>query len=183
MTDGRRFCRFTHTADSVSLTSIPEDGFCLSAFVILSPEGDPTRVLLGHIAPGAPWDQLGAFTADRVAAHRHGWMLPASQLIYREGPQAAAERIVREQVGLPGTRLRGPEVFSEVYAPRRFPDARGHWDLHFLFRGTLPAGAPPTSSEWTDLEYLDPRSLAPTAFGRSHGDILALAGYTLAPSE
>jgi ADP-ribose pyrophosphatase YjhB (NUDIX family) len=176
MENGRRFCRFTPGSDPVSIHQIPEDGFCLSAFVIATASRDPYRVLLGRLDPSAPWDQIGALTSDRVAAHAGGWLLPACQLVYGESPDEAAARIVREQLGGLALRFGPPTIVSEVYAPRRHPDARGHWDLLFVYRATCSETPERLPTPWKVLEFVDVRKARKADFRRSHDEVLETAG-------
>ncbi len=93
---------------------------------------------MGHLNPNADWDHIGGLTPDRVEAHSKGWMLPSCHILYGEALQDAAQRIVREQIGIEeGLDLSGPKVFSEVYEPKCHPGADKHWDLEFLFEGKL----------------------------------------------
>lgn len=181
MTTDRTFCRFSKNpaTASFSVTEIPEAGLCLSSFVLLTSEEHPQSVLMGHMDPRAPWDHLGALDPSRVEAHRHGWMLPSSHLLYGESPAAGAERIVKEQLGLAPRQLQGPQVVSELYAPARFPDSKGHWDLEFLFRGSLSEGAVPRNEAWTELRFVDTTRVARKEIARSHEDVLASAGFPI----
>jgi ADP-ribose pyrophosphatase YjhB (NUDIX family) len=179
MPTGRRFCRFTPGSDPISIHEIPEDGFCLSAFLIATHGQDPHRVLLGQLDPSAAWDQIGALTPDRVAAHADGWLLPACQLIYGEAPNEAAARIVREQLGGVPLQLGPPTIVSEVYAPRRRPNAGGHWDLEFVYRARCDEGPRPIPTAWKRLEFVDVRKVRRIDFRRSHDEILEGAGLPI----
>ncbi len=178
MTTDRRFCRFSNAAEtaSFSITSIPEDGFCLSAFVLLRSRSAPSRVVMGRMNPAAPWDHIGALDPGRVEAHRHGWMLPSSHLIFGEAPEAAARRILAEQLGLTARTLAGPKVLSEVYPPKRHPRRSTHWDLGFLFDGEVREEELRPVPAWETLAFVDPRTLRAGDVARSHEDILAAAG-------
>lgn len=181
MSTDRRFCRFSKSADTraFGMPEVPENGLCLSAFVILNPPDDERSVLMGHMNPAAPWDHLGALDQGRVEAHRQGWMLPSSHLIVRESPEEAARRVLAEQLGLPPVALDGPQVVSEVYTPRRFPKAGNHWDLEFLFRGRLPSRNLPASEAWNELRFVDLRRTRRADISRSHEDVLASAGLSV----
>ena len=190
MTTDRRFARFNAGSaissgkpDTGALTTreVPEGGMCLSSFVVLTEAGGPNRVLLGRLDPGAAWDHIGALDPERVEAHSRGWMIPSSHLILRESPQAAAGRILREQLELEGVRLSGPTVVSEVYAPKRFPHLADHWDLEFVFRGELHAGKPPPrASAWRELAFVDLGRTKKVEMARSHEDVLESAGFRFA---
>jgi ADP-ribose pyrophosphatase YjhB (NUDIX family) len=182
MTTDRRFCSFSRREDAppFRLHEIPEDGFCLSAFVLVRSERRPTAVLLGRINPKAPWDHLGALDEGRIEAHRHGWMIPSSHLLLHEAPDAAAARILTEQLGLRGLPLEGPLVVSEVYTPLRFHDLTRHWDLEFLYFGETGEEGLSPQPAWQTLEFVETRTLRPDAMARSHEDVLASAGFPLA---
>src|SRR2546425_282333 len=178
MTTDRRFSRFSKSPATAafSVTEIPEEGVCLSAFLIVTEAHDPKRVLMGHMNPKAPWDHIGALDPSRVEAHSRGWMLPSSHLIFRESPDEAARRIAREQLELPDLALSGPNVVSEVYTPKRFPGTAHHWDIEFLFRGQLAATDAPHPSAWTELAFVDLRRTSKAEIARSHEDVIESAG-------
>jgi ADP-ribose pyrophosphatase YjhB (NUDIX family) len=154
---------------------IPADGACLSAFLIVTHPDDPRKVLLGEPDPGADWERIGALASDRLSRIAGHWMLPSSHLLEYESPHEAAQRIAREQLGLPAFRAPEPRVVSEAYGR---PDQPGrHWDLHFLFQSAWPAGTSAPASPWRRAEFLDPRTVPVAEFARSHEDILELAGF------
>ncbi len=176
MTTDRAFCRFNPNRELTLTTSeIPEGGICLSSFLVLTEEGHPGHVLMGHLDPSAPWDHIGALDAPRVQANRKGWMLPSSHLVLGESPQEAARRIAREQLDLQRLALSDATVVSETYPSSRSPQLV-HWDLEFIFRGELAAGAVPKASAWTDLRFVDVAHTTKAEIARSHEDILASAG-------
>jgi hypothetical protein len=88
-----------------------------------------------------------------------------------------------KRVGIPGPSGRyvwtGPQFVSEVYPPRRFPNAGTHWDLEFLFRGTVPTRELPSTGAWSELRFVDLRTTPKTEIVRSHEDVLASAGLPL----
>jgi hypothetical protein len=178
----RRFARLTSKAagPSPGQSLVPGDGMCLSSFLILTDPGDPSRVLLGKIAPGPAWEEAGGIDPARAARIASGWMLPASQLLLFESPADAAGRIASELLGVPLGPVPSPTVFSETYRRAGAETADPHWDLHFLFRAPGPDRAP-THRLWQELAYLEPRRLLRSEFARNHGDILELAGFSLAP--
>ncbi len=161
------------------MTEIPPDGFCISAFLVLQDPEDPRRVLMGHLNPQAPWDHIGALDPSRVEVHRRRWMLPSSHLIYGEAPYAAAQRILSEQLGLPPTLpVDQPRVFSEVGPARRFPGLKGHWDLELIFMGRLPPTKVNPGRAWTELAFVDLRTVGRAGIARSHDEILDLVGLS-----
>lgn len=164
----RRFTRFSRTTTPPRIDEIPEGGFCLSSFVILTKVGRPNEVLLGKLDVDGPWERIGGLNSERAERNRSGWMLPASQLLYGESPQDASKRILDEQLGITDQKLEGPWVFSEVYGPK------GHWDLEFLFSGERAEVRPHPA--WKELRFVDTTKLRREDFSRSHEDILAHLG-------
>ena len=168
MATERKFCRFNPADRPMTTREIPEGGICLSAFLVIGQTGDPKHILMGHLDPSAPWDHVGALDPERAEANSHGWMLPSCHLMLNESPRGAAERILKEQLGLPELDLDGPHVFSEVYG------TKGHWDLHFVFLGERDRVA--QHPVWTELAFVDVNETTRDAIARYHEDILALVG-------
>lgn len=164
MATSRQFAHFKRDVAPPRMKVIPEGGFCISTFVILSKIGSPQLVLMGHINKKAPWDHIGALDPERVERHSKGWMLPSSALILGESPQQAAERILKEQLGLTGQPLDDPLVFSEVYGPMN------HWDLEFLYLGQRRDA--PSSAAWSELGFVDLTKTRKEDMARGHEDIL-----------
>ncbi len=175
MSTDRKFCAFTRGGRSgLGIDVIPPDGFCISVFLVIRGEGKHDGVLMGMLNPDGPWDHIGALDRDRVKAHAGGWMLPSCHLMYGEAPDDCARRVAREQLGLEGIGFSGPSVHSEVYAPRRFPERKEHWDLEFIYTGFMDAVHIPRMPEvWRDLRYIEPNSQVPGKIARSHEDILS----------
>ncbi len=123
---------------------------------------------MGHLDPAASWDHIGALDTERAEANSKGWMLPSSHLLIGESPEAAAERILKEQLGLPGLPLNGPQVFSEVYG------AKNHWDLEFVFIGER--GQIGQHPAWSELAFVDVNETPRDHIARYHEDILAHIG-------
>jgi ADP-ribose pyrophosphatase YjhB (NUDIX family) len=184
VTTSRRFCRLTRAREGNEFGLLWEepDGLCLSAFLLLTRGDGPPAVLVGKMNPEAPWDHLGGINDARVRQLTGGWVLPASQLLLREGPDEAARRICRELLGVDPPPLEPPRVVSEVNAPRRHPDARQHWDLHFLYRGRWTGAVPSQPEVWTELRFVELARASPSDFARSHEEILEVAGLPLGPS-
>lgn len=176
--------RFARLAEGRSVADgyqpLPPDGLCLSSFLLLSRGGRKGEVLVGHLDPKAPWAEIGALDPRRVEQNASGWMLPSCHLLYFESPEQAAHRIAKEQLGLRNLSLEPPLVFSEAYAPRRHPQRGSHWDLQFLFRGTVPEGWEARHPAWRELRFVDPASTPRAEFTRSHDEVLELVGFTLA---
>ena len=168
MTTERQFLRVSPKAGPLRMSVIPQGGFCLSAFLVISNSANSNEVLLGRINPDAPWDHIGALDPPRVEANREGWMLPSSHMMFGESPDEAASRILREQLELGEQKLEGPLIFSEVYGPE------SHWDLDFIFLAEREVIGP--ARAWRDLEFVDIRKLKKEHMARSHEDILALVG-------
>jgi hypothetical protein len=178
MTTERRFCRFTRTEEGhpYGLRWDQPGGFCLSTFLVLSPELRPESVLVGKLNPQGPWDHLEGIDAERIRAHSGGWLLPASHLLLRESPEASAQRIVDEMLGGGRPTFEPPRVVSEVYTPRRFPETHSHWDIRFVFRGTWHGPAPSLPGVWSDLAFVDVNVVRRADFARSHEEVLASIG-------
>jgi ADP-ribose pyrophosphatase YjhB (NUDIX family) len=132
---------------------------------------------MGHLNPKAPWDHIGALDASRVEVHSKGWMLPSSHLLVHESPQEAAKRIIREQLEI-DLRVSGPDVVSETYTPRRFPDLPRHWDIEFIFKGKTSQDHVTKPFAWSELAFVNLDSTKKTEIARSHEDILEYAGLT-----
>ena len=73
--------------------------------------------------------------------------------------------------------LSGPEVISETYTPRRFPDLPLHWDIEFLFRGKMSENRIPRPFAWSQLSFVNLNATEKTEIARSHEDILESAGF------
>jgi ADP-ribose pyrophosphatase YjhB (NUDIX family) len=168
MVTERRFSHFKRKVAPPRMKDVPEGGFCLSAFVIISKTQSPNHVLMGRINKNALWDHLGALDSERVERHGQGWMLPSSALILGELPQDAAQRILREQLGMSDQHLDGPLVCSEVYG------AENHWDLEFLFLGERNDA--PSHRAWRELKFVDLASTRKEEIARLHEDILTQVG-------
>jgi ADP-ribose pyrophosphatase YjhB (NUDIX family) len=168
MVTERKFTRFNPQDRPMTTHEIPEGGICLSAFLVIGEAGHPERVLMGHLNPSAPWDHIGALDPERAEVNSRGWMLPSSHLLLGEAPEAAAERILKEQLGLPLLPLNGPHVYSEVYG------AKNHWDLEFVFIGERDQIA--EHPAWSDLSFVDVNATPRDQIARYHEDILAHVG-------
>jgi len=164
----RRFAGFKKESPDPRIREIPEGGFCMSAFLIIAKRGNPHQVLMGHLNREAQWDHIGALFPEMVERCSKGWMLPSSQLIFGESPQQAAQRILKEQLGLQNLKLEESGVFSEVYGPLN------HWDVEFLFSGETDHA--PTHSAWKELEFVDLTKTTKDQMTRFHEDILDHVG-------
>ena len=178
MSETRRFTRFRPglSSESPVYSVVPDDGMCLSAFVVIRPAGSDPRVLLGRIDPQAAWLEKGGLDAARAAAVGDQWMLPSCQLLLFESPHEAAQRVVREQLEVGPLRLEGPSVFSEAYRRPGSPANDPHWDMHFVFQGRWPSDRPPRASMWRELAFVDVPSVRESELARLQGDVLALIG-------
>ena len=179
MVTDRKFCRFNKQVETKSfgMPEPPEGGLCLSAFLIITDERNANRVLMGHLNAKAPWDHIGALDSSRVEVHSKGWMLPSSHLLVYESPQEAARRILREQLEI-DLALSGPDVVSEAYTPKRFPDLPRHWDIEFIFKGKMSEDHIPRPFAWSKLSFVNLNDTEKTEIARSHEDILEAAGFT-----
>ena len=168
MATDRTFAHFKRDVAAPRIKEIPEGGFCISAFVIISKKDDPNQILMGHLNKKAAWDHIGGLDAERIERHSNGWMLPSSGLIFGESPQEAAQRILKEQLGLQSQKLEGPLIVSEVYGDKK------HWDIEFLFVGER--GELPLHDAWTELKFVDLQKVRREEIARMHEDVLAHVG-------
>ena len=174
----RRFARLRRgaTPEGPGLYVVPDDGMCLSTFLVIERPGRPGEVLLGQIDPGADWSTMGSLSPERIAALGSRWTLPASQLLFFEGPDEAARRVLREQLESETSVLPAPHVVSESYRRPGSSAQDPHWDLQFIYRFTWPGAEAPRARAWKELRFVPVSSLARNQLGRGHGDILELAG-------
>ena len=182
MSEPRRFARFR--AEPLSgrpgIFRLPDDGLCLSSFLLVHPVGMPHEALVGRMDPKGPWSETAAVDPERIATFQGRWVLPACQLLFFEDPTAAARRIASEQLGLPTLGIAPPQVFSEAYGREAGGSRDPHWDFHFVSRAEWPGGDPARSRGrlWQELQFVDVSRTPRSSFARGHGDILALAGLT-----
>jgi hypothetical protein len=164
---------------SVTTREIPDGGLCLSSFLVISESSNPNTVLMGHLNPKAPWDHIGALDESRIQIHSKGWMLPSSHLMIHESAQQAASRIAGEQLHIEDLKLSEPKVVSEVYPPKYFQDLADHWDIEFIFLGSVDKSRLRKVNAWIDLEFLNLSTLERSSIARSHEDILESAGFRI----
>jgi ADP-ribose pyrophosphatase YjhB (NUDIX family) len=178
MPDERRFARLSvQPSEARGTFSIPDDGMCLSTFLVVHPPGAPGQVLLGRVRPEGPWNRVACMNAEGLARVGDRWLLPATQLLLFEGPDEAARRIAQEMIGRQDLPFGSPAVYSEAY-PRPLGRDDRHWDLHFVYTVPWPDGRSPPSPNplWRELRFVDVGQTPADAFGRGHGDVLALTG-------
>ena len=156
MATTRKFTDFNlDDRGGLGMSHVPEDGFCLAAFVVLTDGKDSKKVLMGKMNSDAPWDHIGALDPERVERHKEGWTLPSCHLVLFESPDDASKRILREQLEINNLSLDGPIVFSDVRALKRAPNAK-HWDLDFIFRGEISRDMIPRNPDaWKELDFVD----------------------------
>jgi ADP-ribose pyrophosphatase YjhB (NUDIX family) len=172
-----RFARFRRAplTDYPGACEVPDNGMCLSTFVVLERPGRDGEVLLGRLEPTAPWWELGAIDPARLARIGERWMLPSRQLALFESPDDAARSILADQLGIDALELEGPLVFSD---PADAPGRSGrdpHWDLHFVYRGRWSPAEPPQHPAWRSLAFVDVRRLGRDEIARGQRDVLELA--------
>ncbi len=172
MTTDRKFAGFQRgDAPPFRMNEIPEGGMCLSSFVLLS--NSEGKILMGKLDPAYDWDHIGAMDEYRKQRHSGGWIIPSCHLLMNESPVEAAERVVREQLGIGKVELGNGEIYSEVYGGSPDKPSTMHWDLEFVYRGHYDK--PVTHRAWKELAYVDPNA-PEEQFARSHQDILRNAG-------
>jgi ADP-ribose pyrophosphatase YjhB (NUDIX family) len=174
----RRYARFRRAplADHTGAAEVPDNGMCLSVFLVLESPDRPGSVLAGQIDPAGPWWEVGAVDPRRVAMIGERWMLPSCQLLLFESPADAAQRILREQLGSGPIPLEGPAVFSDPSLRPTSPGKDPHWDIHFVYRGRWTGGKLATTPVWKRLDFLDVARTARSQFARDQGDVLELVG-------
>lgn len=155
---------------------VPEGGFCTSAFLIVEREG---RVLAGRMdeAHADTWIEEWApnvafYEGDRYERLFEGWRFPATYLQTGEHPQAAVERVARDQLGLEALDIGPPTIVSSAKASRRSPHAR-HWDLLFVHRARGPERVE-APEHWAQLSYRSVEHLAEEEATMLHGDLVEL---------
>jgi len=178
----RRFARLRRGAgpDHPGTVDLPDDGLCLSAFLVVRPEGRGGEVLMGRLNPAADWATIGGLDPGRISRIARRWMLPSSHLLFFESPNEAADRIAREQLGVQLPGLTGPRTFSET-EDRPGPDRDPHWDLHFVFEARWPSARFPPSPTFAELAFVDVGRTPRAEIARGQADVLALVGVDAAP--
>ncbi len=179
----RRFTRFRRgplPANSGAF-ELPDDGFCLSVFLVLESPRAPGSVLMGKLDPAAPWWEIGALDPKRLGNVGDRWMLPSCQLLLFESPIVAARRILKEQLDSGEIPLQGPQTFSDPATRPGSGTQDPHWDFHFVYRGRWPSETPPRARPWKRLEFVDVSRTARAEIARQQGDVLELVG--LQPRE
>jgi ADP-ribose pyrophosphatase YjhB (NUDIX family) len=102
------------------------------------------------------------------------WVLPASHLQFGESPEDAAARILTEEVQAKKTKLRLLQVQSHLSQDPNDPEA-AHWDICFVHGGALKRSL--ERPEWfSELKFINARSLTNDDFTRGHGDVLKKLG-------
>ncbi|MDQ6602212.1 MAG: NUDIX domain-containing protein [Chloroflexota bacterium] len=102
-------------------------------------------------------DERGLLLQQREIEPRRGlWTFPSGYVDRGEQVERAAEREIREELGLPVTLTHLLGVYSEP----------GNPVLLIVFTGTIPASATPViqEAEITAIGYFAPEALPPLAF-------------------
>jgi ADP-ribose pyrophosphatase YjhB (NUDIX family) len=152
---------------------VPKGGTCISAFVVLKGKNG---ILAGKMARPEIWVEkffVGESFAPKYASSGK-WILPASHLKYGEKPEDAAERVIRDQLGLSGVKLSLSQVQSHLSQDPNDPEA-AHWDICFVYDGGVKGEVP--RPEWfSELEFIKTKGLSANDFTRGHGDVLKELG-------
>jgi hypothetical protein len=174
----RQFTRFRRGSvpDSADTSVVPNEGMCLSVFLVVRSPDSSGQVLLGKVDPSAPWYDLAALGPDRVGRLLNSWMLPASQLLLFESPDDAARRVAKEQLEIDLTGVPPPRVFSEAAYRLGSEGKDPHWDLHFVYELPWPADRPVRAPPWKELGFHAIDRTPRSSIGRGHGDVLELVG-------
>ncbi len=148
----------------------PEGGMCVNAFLFVQ---DDHRILLGKYADHPAWDELAGLDSGRRQRFGTGWTVPGTHLKFGEEPRAAARRIGGDVLQIPGLTFSEPRVESDTY-PAAFANGKTHYDLWFFFDAKPPARWQLKAPAWyRELAWQDPRALPPSAYARSHEDVVA----------
>jgi ADP-ribose pyrophosphatase YjhB (NUDIX family) len=153
---------------------LPKGGTCLSAFLVLKGKGG---VLVGKMTKPSVWVEkffVGETFAPKYASSGK-WILPASHLKYGEKPDDAAERILREQLGLSGVKLSLRQVQSHLSQDPNDSEA-AHWDICFVYEGEVK-GEVPRPDWFSELAFVKSQNLSVDGFTRGHGDVLKESGW------
>jgi ADP-ribose pyrophosphatase YjhB (NUDIX family) len=174
MTTNRRFAAFAPDGrEGLGMAEVPKDGLCISTFLVIADTNSSRRVLVGKLNPEAPWDHIGAVNRARLGRFAGGWMLPSSHLLMLESPLDSAKRIIREQLEIEESKIalrKVPVVFSDVH------DDDEHWDIGFVFRGTLSSDElPKNEKNWRELRFIEFDNAGKTDFVRFHDDVIRYA--------
>jgi ADP-ribose pyrophosphatase YjhB (NUDIX family) len=181
MAENRKFARFrVHAEPDRMVFTVPEDGLCISTFLVFKPRGRPDQALLGRINADGPWAHIGGLDASRAKDWSIGWMLPSSQLLYYESPEESARRIAREQLGIELGKVPVPLLMSDSDQRPRAAPGDLHWDMGFVYVIDDHSGPPPRHPAWTDLRFIEVAKTRRQDYVRSHQDVLALAGMPTA---
>ena len=153
--------------------NVPKGGACLSSFLVMRRKGG---ILVGKMAKPELWVEkflVGESYAPKYVSSDK-WVLPASHLQFGESPQDAATRILTEEVQAKKTKLRLLQVQSHLSQDPNDPEA-AHWDICFVHGGTLKRHL--ERPEWfSELKFINTRSLTTDDFTRGHGDVLKELG-------
>ena len=174
----RRFTRLRRgpVSEGSGAAEVPDNGMCLSVFVVLESPDRPGAVLMGHIDPSADWWEVGALDPKRAGTVGERWMLPSCQLLFFESPGDAARRVLRDQLVSGPVPLEGPFVFSDPSARPGSPGLDPHWDMHFVYRGKWGSPVPPHAPAWKRLEFVEVARTRRAEIARDQGDVLELVG-------
>lgn len=155
------------------MSQVPQDGFCIAAFLVIAERDSPRSVLMGLMSPKANWDHIGALDPERVRRHSATWMLPSSHLLLFESPEEAAKRIMFEQLES-DIELSEPMIVSDVRALKRSPTAK-HWDLDFIYRGVSSKDKLKPTRAWKEIRFIDVDTIPRDQITQLHADVIGHA--------
>ncbi len=153
--------------------NVPKGGACLSSFLVMRGK---SGILVGKMARPELWVEkffVGQSYAPKAVSSGK-WVLPASHLQFFESPEDAATRILTEEIQAKETKLRLLQVQSHLSHDPNDPEA-AHWDICFVYGGTHKGSL--ERPEWfSELKFVNTRSLTNESFARGHGDVLKQLG-------
>lgn len=142
---------------------------CVNAFLFVRKD---SQILLGKYADHPAWDELAGLDSGRRQRFGTGWTVPGTHLKFGEEPRAAARRIGEALLEARGLKYSEPRVETDTY-PAAFANGKTHYDIWFFFDATPPARWQPKVPAWySELEWQDPKALPPSAYARSHEDVV-----------
>ena len=157
---------------------LPEAGFCVSSFALVQ-EGEKILVGIARDHPRWPEEWAPNFDVydeeDRQEEFRL-WRIPAAYLYEGEHPDAASERVMRDQLAIQDYKVTSSDIYS-FYDPSDWYPGHKHYDLCFVYR--VEASLPEETPAWYEqLEMMDISGLSRDDFGSAIGDLTSALGLT-----
>jgi len=132
----------------------PGAGMCISVFAVIRREG---RLLMGVPRDKKKWiaewvPNWGFYSEKDLRSEFRRWRLPSGYLLEGEHPDAAVERVVRDQLRVDPSPPSARTVLS-YSTPSDWYPGNDHWDLVFVYE--LGVGGPIVRPPWwKELRFL-----------------------------